>query len=97
MRTKENQGKHDKGVAFWANQLINKGWSIVYSDLIDNTKPPQIGNYIPDVFGKHGIQEVIIEVETSDSVDLDHTKLQLSVFQVWKNQSANRIFMVKVV
>lgn len=97
MRTKENQTKHDNGVIYWANELIQKGWPIVYADLPGKVKPPQIGNHIPDIYAKHINQEIVIEIETDDSVGLEHTKNQLLTFTVWKNQFSSRKFLIKIV
>lgn len=97
IRTKENQSKHDKAVAFWAQTLIKNGWSLVRSDLPGNIKPLQIGNHIPDVYGAHAGKEIIIEIETVDSRNTDHTKLQLSTFQAWVNQSpTKRSLVIKI-
>ncbi len=98
IRTKENQTRHDIGVGSWASQLVTGGWALVRSDLPGNIKPPTIGKYIPDIYGKNGYQEIIIEIETQDSKDSPHTKDQLLVFTAWKNQAPNnRIFLIKVV
>ncbi|TSC60456.1 MAG: hypothetical protein LiPW15_334 [Parcubacteria group bacterium LiPW_15] len=97
MRLKVNQERHDSGVAFWANNLASNGWSIVYADLPGKAKPPMIGMYIPDVYGKHGSQEVVIEVETADTIDAEHTKFQLAAFRNWAAGSSLRRFEVKLV
>lgn len=97
MRTKENQVRHDQGVVFWAGDLIKNGWATVLSDLPGNKKPPQIGGYIPDVYGCHLNEEIVIEVETTDSIESEHTKSQCSMFHLWKNQSPSRRFLIKTV
>ena len=96
IRTKDNQGKHDAAVAVWARSLISNGWKKVYADLPGNIKPPLIGGHIPDIYAVSGMQEVIIEVETVDSINTEHTKSQLAVFELWKRQSSNRIYLVKL-
>lgn len=95
-RTKENQNTHDKAVASWAQVLLNKGWKIVYADLPNKAKPPKIGGYIPDIYGVYGSQEIIIEVETEDSKNSDHTKMQINAFNLWKSQKMSRKFLIKI-
>jgi len=96
MRTKENQGKHDRAVAYWTQHLVEQGWQRVFADLPGKAKPPQIGDFIPDVYGIHGQQEIVIEVETEDSRNLEHSRLQIVTFNSWNNQSQNRRFLLKM-
>lgn len=96
IRTKQNQDKHDKGVASAAIDAIQKGWT-VYSDLPGNIKPPTIGEYIPDVYGHYEQSEFVIEIETIDSKDVEHSILQKNAFQRWKNESNLRQFILIVV
>ena len=97
IRTKEGQKKHDDGVALFAISLIKNGWSLVRSDLPGNIKPPQIGDHIPDIYARHGIEEVIIEVETNDTENSSHSLEQYAVFRAWAKQSSSRQFLLKVV
>src|SRR3989338_3667959 len=97
VRTKEGQEQHDRSVAYWANQVINAGWSYVRSDLPGNPKPDPIGGHIPDVYAHHSNQEYVIEVETSDSKNSEHAQLQKVTFQKWANSAPGRIFQVKLV
>jgi len=96
MRTTENQNKHDKAVAYWAQHLVEQGWQKVYVDLPGKAKPPQIGDYIPDIYGSYNQQEIVIEVETEDSKNLEHSRLQIVAFNSWKNQSPSRRFLLKM-
>jgi len=45
MRTKEGQEKHDRAVAAQASWFVNNGWPVVYADLPNLAKPPQIGGF----------------------------------------------------
>ncbi len=97
IRTKENQGKHDTGVANWAKQVIAAGWRIVKFDLPSNVKPPMVGGFIPDIYAAHNGKSYIIEVETADSVNSPHAIQQKIAFRAWENASPGRKFDVKVV
>lgn len=96
MRTKEGQKRHDEGVIAVAAELLRSGWSTVYADLPGKAKPPQIGDYVPDVYGRHGIAEIVIEVETTDTVNTPHAEVQRNTFSVWARQSLNRKFQVRI-
>jgi hypothetical protein len=97
LRTKENQTKHDQGVAFWVNQVRLAGWSAVLFDLPGYVKPTVIVGHIPDVYATHGNQEYIIEIETLDSVNSSHALAQKASFQAWARISPSRTFEVRVV
>ena len=96
IRIKENQEKHDKTVATWANKMISAGWETVLSDLPGNKKPATIRGYIPDIYAAHGIEEYIIEVETEDSANTQHALEQKAIFQSWANASPNRKFTIRI-
>lgn len=97
MRTKEGQEKHDKGVAQNALAVVKAGYRVVYADLPGYSKPPLVGSYVPDVYGKKGFTEIIIEVETADTINTPHTKLQLATFRAWASKSVNRRFLVRLI
>jgi hypothetical protein len=97
IRTKENQEKHDRGVAQWANKVILAGWSTVLSDLPGNIKPSAIRGYTPDIYASHNDEEYVIEVETLDSINTQHALQQKAAFQAWANASPKRKFEVRLV
>jgi len=97
IRVKENQERHDIGVANWARKVISAGWSFVQSDLPNNTKPSVIGGFVPDIYAAHNGQEYVIEVETLDSVNTEHALSQKAAFQAWVNaRPASRRFEIKM-
>jgi len=97
IRTKENQAKHDQGVAYWTNQVSLAGWGRVLFDLPRYIKPITIGGFIPDIYAIHGNREYVIEIETVDSANSGHALKQKAAFQAWKNVSIYRTFEVRVV
>ena len=81
--------RHDQGVAYYARQLVQKGWMTVYSHLPGNLKPPTINGRIPDIYARHGVQELVIEVETSKALPTAHTAQQAGAFRAWAGLSPN--------
>lgn len=96
IRLKENQEKHDMGVAHYANLLSKKGF-IVFADLPGMAKPKQIGDYIPDIYAIGVNEEIVIEVETVDSVSSTHAIGQNLAFDVWATMGNNRKYAQKIV
>lgn len=94
MRTKEGQKRHDEGVSCYTSQLGELGWRLIYADLPGHAKPPQIGAYIPDLYAKTGLKEIVIEIETRDSINTAHAIFQKNTFERWAKQSPNREFLV---
>jgi len=97
IRTKQNQQKHDSGVASWATSFIKAGWNKVLSDLPGNIKPPVIGGHIPDIYAAHGTAEYVLEIETQDSINSEHAKHQAATFNAWARLGQNRRFEIKMV
>jgi hypothetical protein len=96
IRLKENQEQHDMGVVYYVNFLSKKGF-LVYADLPSMIKPKQIGDYIPDIYATNGNEEIIIEVETMDSVSSSHARGQNLTFGVWSTMGRNRKYEQKII
>ena len=93
-RTPSNQTKHDKKVKSIADDYKDRGY-VVQADLKDYPLPESIGGYRPDVRArlKNIGYEVVVEVETTDSVDSDHAKNQAAAFKTWQSQdTSNRSY-----
>jgi hypothetical protein len=93
-RTKKGQKKHDESVFRSATWYKNKGFK-TSADLPGWEKPKSIGGFVPDLIAKKGKKEIILEVETKDTVDLD--KDQQKVFKDYSNRGKGRIFRKKTV
>lgn len=89
-RTTQSQSNHDWMVAELAKALTNRGHQNIRADHINhpNGRPQQLGDHIPDVTAYHNQTGSLIigEVETSDSIDTDHTYSQLHTFRQAANQ-----------
>lgn len=86
---------HDIAVLNYGKQLAQRGWK-PRVHLPGHVQPPKIGGYIPDIYAIKGMEVVAIEVETNDSIALEHTKKQVATFTAWANAGANRRFFVKL-
>jgi Holliday junction resolvase len=86
---------HDTAVLKWGNALAQNGWK-TFVHLPGYAQPPQIGGYIPDVYAVKGIDQVAIEVETGDSISLEHSQRQIATFLAWAKFGASRRFFVKM-
>ena len=85
-RTTERQTKHDKKVSEEANDYANKGYK-VWADLKGWGMPSERNGYRPDVVAKSSVKEIIVEVETDDSIETD--KDQISAFKKYAEARPN--------
>ena len=78
-RTQASQTKHNQKVSQEAEQYKRKGYK-VSADLRGYSKPPRKGSYIPDIVAVKGKEEIIIEVETPDTVNSERDHKQQGAF-----------------
>ena len=91
MAKRKSQSDHDKIVAIIADDLTFQHYSYIKADILGYEKPTKItweysemGHY-PDVEGvKEG--KVIIEVETDDSIEDEHTQDKWILFNRYASQ-----------
>ncbi|MDA2936501.1 hypothetical protein MYX06_04765 [Patescibacteria group bacterium AH-259-L05] len=93
-RSKRQQTKHDKGVKGTAQYYEEKGYK-VEADLKGYDKPKNIGGRIPDIRAVGSGEEVIVEVETDDTIDKDRG--QHEKFNEYAKRSPRRRFWKKTV
>lgn len=79
-RTKTSQSKHNQEVLKEAKELKREKYN-VYADIEGYKKPPSRGGYVPDIVATKGNEEIIIEVETVDSVNSARDLAQQGAFQ----------------
>ena len=92
-RSPKDQSKHDKAVEASARYYKQQGYK-VQADLHGHDQPKTINNRRPDVRATKGGKEVIVEVETPDSLSAD--KAQHSAFQKYAEGKSNTKFRKKV-
>ena len=92
MAKRKNQSDHDDMVLITANYLVSNLYTDVKADIADYETPEQIcwkdSNecHIPDISGKlNGIQH-IWEIETEDTISVEHTKKQWKLFSEYASQ-----------
>lgn len=81
----ERKGKdkdlHDDMVNGMIKKLNEKGVTVLQADINGYDKPDEINGCIPDIVGiKKDKTKVVVEVETCESVDIDHTQKQFKAF-----------------
>ena len=93
-RSKRQQTKHDQAVQKSAEYYEKQGYD-VQADISGYEKPETINNRRPDVIAKKGVDEVILEVETKDSVGKD--KAQQKAFEDYADAHKNARFRKKII
>lgn len=93
-RTKQGQKKHDEGVLKSAKYYKSQGFD-VKADLPDMQRPKSINGRRPDLIAKKGTNEIVVEVETTQTIKKD--KSQHKVFADYVSGKSNRKFRVKKV
>jgi hypothetical protein len=91
-RSKRQQNKHDNAVKKSAEYYEKQNYS-VDADIKGYNKPKTINGRRPDLIAKKGKKEIIVEVETSDSINKDIKQRQ--EFKDYANKSKNRRFWTK--
>jgi hypothetical protein len=93
-RSTRQQTKHDRGVQKSAEFYEKQGFKVA-ADIKDYSKPNSINGRRPDVIATKGKREIIVEVETKDSIGKD--KGQQQTFQTYADKHNNTRFRTKVV
>lgn len=94
-RSSSSQSKHDALVAQDARELKRLGYE-VSADISGYNKPPTIGGYKPDVYASNSKKNIIIEVETPDSVNGERDLNQKAAFERAARRSPNTTFKRKI-
>jgi len=100
MAKRRSQSDHDNMVESGANILKKKGYRNVKADITKWDKPTKITwkrtgkGHVPDITGE-GTTNIIVEVETSDSIDDTHTEDQWELFSKYAEEN-NMDFFVRV-
>lgn len=92
-RNPEAQSKHDQKVKEIADAYKSESYE-VYADIKGYGQPHKRNGYIPDVVAKKNGKEIIIEVETSDSIKTD--KEQQNAFRRYANARSNVTFKIEM-
>lgn len=96
MAKRNSQSDHDRMVKAVADHLTNEGRSNVKADISGYAKPAVITwkgkehGHIPDATA----DGVVVEVETADSIDDDHTEDQWKLFGAFANVNHKNFVVV---
>ncbi|MEK7096609.1 MAG: hypothetical protein AAB881_01515 [Patescibacteria group bacterium] len=86
--------KHDQAVLIEANKYYSAGYTVTADHNVFYPQPSKIGDFIPDVYAKRVVLgtlvEIVLEVETFDSVLSDEANKQAIAFRFWVNQYPER-------
>ncbi len=93
-RTKKGQIKHDEGVFKSATWYKNRGFK-TFADLPGWEKPKSIGGFIPDLIARKGKREIVVEIETKNTANIDME--QQEAFENYTKKSNNKTFRKKTV
>ena len=91
-----SQTDHDGMVSNTAVHLKNNNYVNVKADVTSFFSPDKIINHRPDLSASKGLYEYIFEVETSDTINIDHTRKQWKEFGNYAALSSYRKFVVIV-
>jgi hypothetical protein len=99
-RSPHSQSFHDKMIKLLADSLVSKKFRDVKADHPDFAEKPApisleafASSYIPDVTAT-GIQMVIFEVETDETIIDDHTGEQWKLFSSYAHLNAAEFWVV---
>lgn len=71
-----NQKAHDDLVVRAAAEASRRGFAFIKADLPGRVSPSPVNGHVPDV----ATQDLIVECETTDSIDHAHTKDEWTAF-----------------
>jgi len=96
---RHSQKDHDDLVLMMANYFKNQGYSNIQADIANYPTPPiiegQDQNHRPDLLcDKTLYTQIILEAETEDTIDDEHTASQWSLFANWANEHNNEFHLV---
>ena len=101
MTKRRSQSDHDIMVKQVADFFINKNYPQIAADLAGYSKPDilkwkgKTSGHIPDVTSKqNGTFKIIVEVETDDSIDDQHTEDQWKLFAAYAKRDQAEFLIV---
>lgn len=79
MSKRINQMHHDYMIRYMVTQLLHAGYNKIRADIPGYKKPYPVDlsqDQLPDLTAEKNKQLVLVEVETDDSIEEDHTKTE---------------------
>ena len=87
MRSAKNQSKHDALVEIIANTMLNDCWEVAAALKGWPNWPPNLNGSEPDVYGWKDGYELVVEVETPDSMNTMEALIQKAAFEQWRAEN----------
>ncbi len=78
-RLPQAQTLHDAMIRTLTKELVSQGYN-VSADIAGFPQPPRVGRHIPDIYANKLNSQIIVEVETSETIGINHTKEQYTDF-----------------
>lgn len=98
MSKRINQQHHDFMIKYMVSQLLHAGFSKICADIPGHKKPSPIefesSTFCPDVYAEKDMKKVLVEVETDDSINEDHTKFEWAAFHQYKKSNDAELIFV---
>jgi hypothetical protein len=98
MSKRINQQHHDFMIKYMVSQLLQAGFSKIYADIPGHKKPSPIkfqsSTYLPDVYAENDGKKILVEVETDDSINEDHTQFEWIAFNNYKKSNNAELIFV---
>lgn len=100
MTTRKNQSEHDGMIMSLVAHLKESKFTSIRADLPDHTQPVKItwkssgDGHIPDASAVFDGTDYLFEVETDDSIGIDHTRSQWELFSANAKQYGKKFIVV---
>jgi len=99
MSPRRSQKDHDGLILMMAECFEKRGYTDIQADIEGYPTPPVIQgqpqNHRPDLLcNKTSSTQIILEAETEDTIDDEHTASQWSLFADWANNHGNEFHLV---
>ena len=97
--SRRSQKNHDDLVIMMVNYFEKQGYTNIRADIENYPAPPiitgQDQNHRPDLLcDKTSYTQIILEAETDDTIDDEHTASQWALFANWANRHNNEFHLV---
>lgn len=92
VRNSDESRRHRNLIRKLASAYIRSGFQIKADHIDDFDTPPKFSMVIPDIFAEKDTQQIIIEVETRNSIGTERDRRQRRVFGDWAKESKDHDF-----
>jgi hypothetical protein len=99
MAKRRSQKEHDDLVSMMARYFKDQGYTNIQADIDGYQAPPiikgKVKSHRPDLLcNKTSTTQIILEAETDDTIDDEHTRSQWHLFWDWAKNHGNEFHLV---